>query len=183
MTPDDPLQRYEREAPAPTAATLRETIRYLFDEIERRAYQSTKGLEDADLNADPGHGAMSIGALLQHQLALVRFLIHHLDPQAAAALPNPTGIGKEGDWHLAAIVPFRETLNERFRAIFAAATDETLMSKRPDLFPKEWAEWPVLMRLLRPLADIATHVGQVNYARRQLGKPLPPDPIRDRARR
>jgi hypothetical protein len=109
--------------------------------------------------------------------------MYPIDPKAHEGLPIPPEIGKEGDWHLAAILPYRETLNERFRQVFAAASDETLMSRRPELFPEEWAEFPVLMRVLRPLTDIATHVGQVNYARRQLGKPQPPDPIRARAGR
>jgi hypothetical protein len=179
---ENPYARYDGEAPAPTATTTLETIRYIFDEIQRRAWYSTKGLDDAQLNHDPGHGAMSIGALLHHQLQLVRFLIYPLDADAFAALPIPPEVGSEGKWRLQAILPFREKLNETFRRVFAAATDEALLAKRPDLFPPEWAEFPVLMRLSRPLVDIATHVGQVNYARRQLGNPQPPDPIRDRKR-
>jgi len=38
--------------------------------------------------------------------------------------------------------------------------------------PDSWGEWSLLMRILRHLADLATHIGQINYARRQLGRPV-----------
>lgn len=175
-----PSEKYEREAPAPAAPTMREAIRYIFDEIERRSWQSVKGLTDADLNEDPGERAMSIGANLHHQLGLIRFLIYTMDPKGTEDLPLLSSIGEKGDWHLAPILAYRETLCARFHRVFTEITDDALMGRRPDLFPTQWAEWPVLMRILRPLVDRATHVGQVNYARRQLGKPVGPDPIRDR---
>jgi hypothetical protein len=169
----NPYERYQKEAPAPAAATMRETIRYVFDEIQRRAWHSTEGLVDADLNHDPGHGAMTIGAILHHQLRLVRFYIYNLDPLALEDIPIPPEVGSEGDWHAAGFVAYREEVAERFRQVFAAATDGALMAKRPDLRgPEGWEEWPVAMRILRPLTDLATHVGQVNYARRRLGKPV-----------
>jgi len=169
----DPNARYEREAPEPAATTMRETIRYLFDEIERRAYHSTKGLTDADLNADPGHGAMSIGAILHHQLRLVRFIVSHMDPAALEAYPfPPPELGTEGDWHVEGFLAYRETLNELFRRVFAEVTDERLMSKPDIKILPAWVDFPILMRILRPLADLATHVGQVNYARRQMDKPV-----------
>ncbi len=169
----DPRERYQREAPVPTAPTMRETIRYVFDEIQRRAWHSTDGLVDADLNHDPGNGAMTIGAILHHQLLLVRFYIYNLDPGVLEEMPIPPEVGSEGDWHIAGFIPYREKLAERFRRALAASTDEAWMAKRPDLrAPEGWEDWPVLMRVLRPLTDLATHVGQVNYARRQLGKPV-----------
>ncbi len=168
----DPYERYQSEAPAPAAATLRETVRFVFDEIQRRAWHSTDGLTDADLNHDPGHGAFTIGDILHHQLGLVRFYIYNLDATALEDLPIPPEVGSKGDWHLAGIIPYRERLAMKFRKVFADASDEYLMSKRPDLRPEAWADFPVIMRLMRPLADLATHVGQVNYARRQLGKPV-----------
>jgi hypothetical protein len=169
----DPGERYRDEAPAPGAATMRETIRYIFDEIQRRAWHSTDGLTDADLNHDPGFGAMSIGAILHHQLRLVRFYIYNLDPKALEDIPIPPEVGSEGNWHVAGFVGYREVVAERFRRTFAAATEDGLMAKRPDLRgPAGWEDWPVLMRILRPLTDLATHVGQINYARRRLGKPV-----------
>ena len=61
---------------------------------------------------------------------------------------------------------------DRLEEVFARMTPEGLMEKRPNLHPESWADWPVFMRFLRPLIDYATHIGQVNYARRQLGKPV-----------
>jgi hypothetical protein len=165
------LDRYEHEASTPAAPALHETIRYVFDETQRRAYHSTKGLTAEDLSHEPGHGAWSIGAILHHQLRLVRFITHTLEPGSVEDLPLPD-IGQDGRWNPAAIVAYREVLAERFREVFARVSDETLMGARPDVPPPGWADWPVLMRILRPLTDLATHVGQVNYARRQLGKPV-----------
>jgi hypothetical protein len=167
------FERYQTEAPTPASPTMRETVRYIFDEIQRRAWHSTDGLTDSDLNRDPGNGAMTIGMILHHQIRLVRFFLYNLDPEALEETPIPPEVGVEGDWHLAPILAYREELAERFRGVFAATADEALMEKRPDLrSPAGWEEWPVLMRILRPLTDLATHVGQVNYARRQLGKPV-----------
>ena len=70
------------------------------------------------------------------------------------------------------MLEYREQLNERFRKVLPGITTDQLMQKRPDMPPTAWAEWPILMRILRPLTDLATHTGQVNYARRQLGKPV-----------
>ena len=38
--------------------------------------------------------------------------------------------------------------------------------------PDSWGAWPILMRILRPLAGLAAHTDQVNYARRQVGRPV-----------
>jgi hypothetical protein len=167
----EPLTRYEGEAAAPTKPTLHETIRYVFDEIQRRAYHSTQGLDASHLNHDPGHGCMGIGQILYHQIRLVRFITHMLEPGSLAELPEPD-LGQEGDWNLDAILGYREALNENFRRVFARTTDETMMGLRSEVPPEAWAQWPLLMRILRPLTDLATHVGQVNYARRQLDKPV-----------
>ena len=167
----DLAAKYEHEAPAPEAASWRETIRYLSDETARRAYHSTDGLTDADINVDMGHGAFTIGEILKHQLDLVRFMTETLERHSTKDLPKME-VGEKGAHRLDAIVAFREVLHERFGEVLARTTDETLMGLCPQMPPKGWAEWPVLMRILRPLTDNATHVGQVNYVRRQLDKPV-----------
>jgi hypothetical protein len=73
---------------------------------------------------------------------------------------------------LEVIVAERERLWDLLESVFRRMTPEGLMEKRPNLHPERWAEWPVFMRFMRPLIDYATHIGQVNYARRQLGKPV-----------
>jgi hypothetical protein len=166
-----PSERYAREAPAPAAPTLHETVRYLFDELQRRAYHSTLGLTDEDLNVDPGHGAWTIGRILQHQLFLVQFMTEKLRRGSTQDLPQYSP-HPQGPLLLDTILEQRETLGERFQSVFAEIAPESLMKKCPEMPPDGWAEWPALMRILRPLTDLATHVGQVNYARRQLGKPL-----------
>ena len=166
-----PEERYLPEAPAPTEASLHETLRYLFDETQRRMYVSTEGLSDGDLSVDPGHGAMSIGGIVNHQLRLVRFMTETLKPGSTEDLPD-ADIGGPGAWWLDAIKKQRETLNQRFREVLASLPEPAFMEKRDGMPPGQWAEWPVLMRLLRPMADLAHHAGQVSYARRQLGKPV-----------
>ena len=166
-----PSERYVREAPAPAAPTLHETVRYLFDETQRRAYHSTLGLTDEDLNVDPGHGAFTIGQILQHQLFLVQFMTETLKRGSTQDVPLGSPHPQE-QISLDATIEQRELLAERFRSVFAEVAPDSLMQKCPEMPPEGWAEWPVLMRILRPLTDLATHVGQVNYARRQLGKPL-----------
>ena len=163
--------RYGQEAPAPRDSDVKETIRYTFDEIQRRAYHSTQGLDDTDINCAPGKGAWSIGQILDHQLFLVRFMIKTLAPDAIGDIA-PYKPGPAGSHNLAEIAGEREALNERFRAVWQSTPETALMERRPGLPPSTWADWPILMRLLRPLTDIATHVGQVNYVRRQLGKPV-----------
>ena len=165
------LNRYEAEAGAPAEPTLREAVRFLFDEIARRAYQSTKGLTDEQIRHDPGGGSWSIGAILGHQLRLVAFITNFLRPGSVEP-PPPGAICQEGHLDFESFLRERERLNEKFREIWAAVDDATLMGTRPEMPPAHWAEWPVLMRCLRPLTDLATHVGQVNYLRRQLGNPV-----------
>ena len=166
-----PADRYRDEAPAPEAPTLFETITYIFNEEMRRGWVGMRGLDDADLNLDPGKGTMSIGAILAHEVGLIRFMTETLKPGSAQDISSDE-IGEEGDWNLSAIIEAREALGDRFRQVLADTNPGDLMGKRPAMPPQAWAEWPVLMRILRPLIDFATHVGQVNYARRRLGKPL-----------
>jgi hypothetical protein len=167
-------KQFPGEAPTPQAATLHDALRYQFNETARRSIHSTDGLTNADCNADPGHGAWSVGMILKHHTHLIRFMIDTLRKDGSADLIRPD-IGVEGDWNLANLCAWRETLNERWLEVFNATDADALMATRPDLPPEPWAEWPVLMRMLRPLTDIATHVGQVNYARRQLGMPVNPN--------
>jgi uncharacterized damage-inducible protein DinB len=163
--------RYAIEAPAPAAANYEETFAYLFNEQRRRAYNSSDGLSNDDLNHAPGHGAWSIGEILSHQLYLLRMMAENLEPGSMAQLPE-ADIGTEGHWELEAIIAERERLWDELAAVFARTTPEQQMEKRPGVHPQSWADRPAFMRFLRPLIDYATHIGQVNYARRQLGKPV-----------
>jgi hypothetical protein len=164
-------QRYAGEAPAPAEASMGEALLYAFNETARRAYHSTDGLDAADFDLDPGAGAMSIGELQRHQAFLLRLMIETVEPGASGAVPK-AAIGEPGAWDVEAFAVQREALNEQFRAVWSRCNYESLMEKRPGQPPDHWAEWPALMRLMRPMVDVATHVGQVNYARRQLGKPV-----------
>ncbi len=164
-------ERYAGEAPTPSAADFDETFAYFFNEQRRRAYNSTDGLTDDDLSHLPGHGGWSIGQILAHQLHLLRFMAETLEPGSTSALPA-TEIGAEGDWNVGAIIEERERLWDHLAEVFARMTPEGFMEKRPGFPPEHWADWPVFMRFLRPLIDYATHIGQVNYARRQLDKPV-----------
>lgn len=162
---------FPNEAPTPTNASFAEVIRYYFNENERRAAESMEGLCLADLNHDPGHGAWSIGMLLKHQLDLINLINNNLKPGSGqdSAVPD---IGREGSWDLEAITAYRSHLSKRFFEIFDGMQEDEFMATRPGVYPPHWEEWPVLMRMLRPLLDIATHIGQVNYARRQLDNPI-----------
>jgi hypothetical protein len=163
--------RYEDEAPTPTAANFEEAFAYLFNEQRRRAFNSTNGLTGADLSADPGNGAWSIGEILKHQLQLLRLMAENLEPGSTKDFGKPA-IGEPGAWDLNAIVAERERLWDHLAAVFARTSADSLMEKRPGVRPEPWAEWPAFMRFMRPLVDYATHIGQVNYARRQLGNPV-----------
>ncbi len=165
------LRRYETEAPVPTSATAHETIRYLFDEAQRRAYHATKGLDDILVNTELGQGTWSIGSIVHHQLNLVRFITQTLEPGSLMDLPMPDEVGRPGAWRLEPLLAYREALAVRFREVIERTPVEALMEKRA-LPPESWAEWPVLMRVLRPLLDLGSHTGQINYARRLLGTPV-----------
>jgi len=164
-------KRYSGEAPTPTAANFDESFAYFFNEQRRRAYNSTDGLTDDDLNVEPGNGGWSIGQILAHQLYLLQLMAENLEPGSTSALFG-SQIGEAGSWNLAAIVKEREQHWDLLTAVFSRTTPDGLMEKSPNLRPESWVEWPVFMRFLRPLIDYATHIGQVNYARRQLGKPV-----------
>lgn len=165
------IQRYGREAEPPKEASLQETLRYLVDETQRRAYESTKGLTNDELSHDPGQGAWSIGQILNHQLYLMRMVTEFLEPGSTKDIPK-SDLGQDGNWDLAAIESHRETLTERLLTVLHRTPPEVFMETRPNMRPDHWADWPVLMRFMRPVIDIATHTGQVNYARRQLGVPV-----------
>jgi hypothetical protein len=162
---------FPNEAQTPTAANFREAIYYFFHENERRATQSTKGLTQENVNHDPGHGSWSIGMLIKHQLDLIGLMTNNLTPGAIKNIQVPE-IGEEGNWNLQAMISHRETLAQCFLETFAALPEEKFMDTRPGVYPPHWEEWPVIMRMLRPLLDISTHIGQVNYARRQQGNPI-----------
>lgn len=164
-------RQFQGEAETPAAPTFDEVIRYYINETERRAAESVAGLSNHELNTDPGHGAWSIGQLLNHQLQLLRLITENLKPGSTSDIPKPN-IGQEGEWDLDAILAHRAVLSRRLREVFDATPLDEFMKTRPGLRPERWAEWPMLMRILRPLIDIATHVGQVNYARRQLDCPV-----------
>lgn len=167
MTPEE---RYTT-LPITDEATLHSIIDYLFEEIARRSFQSTQGLNAADLDVDPGQGAMTIGELIKHEHQLLRLILENLQPGASKELPR-FDIGGPGGWHLDAMLAYREALNGKFREVWPTVSADTLMALRAEMPPEGWAAWPVLMRFMRPLVDLSTHVGQINYARRQLGKPV-----------
>ena len=167
----DLAERYAGEAPYPTAADFEQAFVYMFNEQRRRAYNSTDGLTDSEINQDPGHGGWSIGEILAHQLNLLRFMAETMAPGSTAHLPQ-SKIGVAGARNLDAIIAEREILWDHLETVFAKMAPDELLGKRPNLNPAGWADWPVLMRFLRPLIDYATHIGQVNYARRQLGNPV-----------
>ncbi len=165
------MKNFPHEAPTPSEATFSETICYFHNENERRAAESVAGLTAAEVNHDPGHGAWSIGALLKHQLDLLNLITNTLKPGSTGDVPAPE-LGTEGDWNLDAIMTYRHTLADRFMEVFDAMAPEEFMETRPEAYPPRWGEWPVMMRMLRPLLDMSTHIGQVNYARRQLDNPV-----------
>lgn len=146
-------------------------LRYSWDEIARRWYHSTDGLTNEDLSHDPGAGAWSIGEIVKHMFVLQVMVIESLEPGSGRGVERPD-IGEPGAWNLDAMWAYRESLNETFREVWARTAPETLMEKRPGMQPDKWEDWPVAMRMMRPFIDMATHVGQINYARRQLGKPV-----------
>jgi len=80
--------------------------------------------------------------------------------------------GEEGNWKLEAMITHRKVLSARFFEVFDSLSPDEFMETRPGVYPPGWGEWPLIMRMLRPLLDIATHIGQVNYARRQLDNPV-----------
>ena len=165
------MRQFPNEAPTPQAATLHEVIRYYVNENERRAAESAAGLTPDEVNSDPGHGAWGIGQLVKHQNDLVGMVTETLKPGSTKDLALPD-VGTTGDWNLENLMAARRQLTERFFEVFESVTPEDLMGVQPEAYPPRWAEWPILMRILRPILDIATHIGQVNYARRQLGNPV-----------
>ena len=162
---------FSNEAQTPTTASFRETVYYFFRENERRAAQSTNGLTIENVNHDPGHGSWSIGMLIKHQLDLIGLMANNLLPGSTKDI-EALEIGEEGNWNLSEMLAHRAVLSECFLQVFDALSEEEFMDTRPGVYPPHWEEWPVLMRMLRPLLDISTHIGQVNYARRQLGNPI-----------
>lgn len=164
-------EKYSGEAPTPEAPTYEAAFAYFFNEMRRRSFNSTDALRDEDLSVDPGHGSWSIGEILKHQLHLLRFMAETLE-EGASTTVEKTDIGTRDGWNLQAMIAERELLWDHLADVFARATPISMMGKRQGLPPERWADWPVFMRFMRPLIDYATHIGQVNYARRQLGKPV-----------
>ena len=106
--------------------------------------------------------------LLKHQLDLIT---NNLKPASIDDIKAPD-IGEEGNWKLDAMITHRKVLSARFFEVFDSLSPDEFMETRPGVYPPGWGEWPLIMRMLRPLLDIATHIGQVNYARRQLDNPV-----------
>lgn len=169
MTPEERYTRLDLS----DSATMHGTVDYLFEEIARRSFQSTRGLTAADLDVDPGHGAMTIGELIKHEHQLLRVILENLRPGASKEVAR-FEIGGPGGWDFDQMLAYREALNDKFREVWPTVTADALLERRPSMPPQAWEAWPVLMRFMRPLIDLATHVGQINYARRQLGNPVQP---------
>jgi len=173
--PDDPAVKYAGEASAPTGHTARDLVRYAFCEEMRRLYHAARGLGDEDLNAAMPNGANSVGWILAHINGLIRFMAEPIAPgqMAAAGLDESRCVEQRegGPWYCAGpLAETRERLAERFLAILDRTPDDRWLARVPEMPPPAWADWPVLMRVGRPLVDLATHVGQVSYLRRVLGK-------------
>lgn len=169
--------QYTHEAVSPQEPGTKAVISWLFRDAQRRAYWSTYGLTDEDINHDFGQGARTIGAIVAHQIGLIRFMVAHLNPDAAKqmtmdGLANPETSPRR--FRLDALVERRQGFGERFLQELNAFPEQRWMEKPAISFAKlpEWKKWPVLQRVLRPLDDYATHVGQVCYVRRLLGEPL-----------
>lgn len=168
---------YTREAASPQEAGTKAAISWLFRDAQRRGYWSTYGLTDEDINHDFGQGARTIGAIVEHQIGLIRFMVAHLNPDAAKQMRMDGLAAPETDprrFRLDSLVERRQAFGERFLEELTAFPQQRWLEKPTISFAKlpEWEKWPILQRVLRPLDDYATHVGQVYYARRLLGKPL-----------
>ena len=174
---------YTREAASPQEVGTKAVISWLFRDAQRRAYWSTYGLTDEDINHDFGRGTRTIGAIVAHQIGLIRFMVAHLNPDAAAQMTADTLHPAEGladpdtdplRFRLDSLVERRQTFGARFLEELNAFPEARWMEKPAISFVElpAWEKWPILQRVLRPLDDYATHVGQVYYARRLLGKPL-----------
>ena len=162
-------ERFGAASTPPGKTGAIDAMRFWFDEIERRAFRATRGLTDADVNADPGHGAMTIGQLLNHHNGLIRAAGETLKPGSMADLPAAE---KPVSWNLEDLCKRRDALDDRLRAVFDTVPPDTLMEKRPDMKPDAWRDMPAFARVIRFLNDMAHHTGQVIYARRELGRPV-----------
>ena len=147
---------------APAAVASGAVLGRLVDGIGFRYHWATEGLEDGDLAFRPASDSMSLGELLVHIHALLRWVAGAAGVPTAPFTQRLAGMAiRENTLRLA------EVLSARFKAMPDAELARCLIR------PSRGEALPFWNMVNGPLADSLTHIGQVNGWRRMAGKPVP----------
>ena len=133
----------------------------LIDGLGYRFYWATEGLTADDATFSPGHGAMSIGKLIEHVWGLFNWI--HLNVLGAAwPEERPSEVAGQRDQALDILYAIREHVS--------GIDEQALFALTIDGHPF----WHVING---PLSDALTHVGQINAFRRLNGNPVLRHPV------
>lgn len=154
---------YQHMPEPPSEFTAGGVMKRMTDAIAFRFRWATEGLADGDLNFKPCEGSMTMRELFEHMLLLIQMVHGALDPER-------TGLKEKLDdmeSYRIAVLRRLERLGDRIEDL----SDAELGGCEVKL-PSGKA-FPVWNLIHGPLADMLTHVGQINSWRRIAGKPAP----------
>ena len=127
----------------------------LLDGLGFRFYWATYELDEDDYGFTPAEGGNSVGWMLSHIWGLLNWI--YLNIRGEQTEQPPSKIGQR-DHVLVLIRMIREEIS--------GMSDERLAEVRIEGLPF----WHIING---PISDALSHVGQINMARRLMGKPTP----------
>lgn len=154
---------YQQIPPAPEQFTAAATLVRLADGIAFRFRWATEGLREEDLDFRPCDGSMNMRELFDHLIFLMDLIHVALDP-------DRTGFRDK----CADLESFRLNILRRITAIrdqLSSMSDVELARCQVPI--KSGKVYPVWHLINGPMADILTHIGQINSWRRIAGNPAP----------
>lgn len=127
----------------------------LLDGLGFRFFWATHGLEEDDFDFSPKEGSNTLGWMVRHVWGLMNWIhLHAFGSQAS----RPSSITDQRDHALGLIWTIRSHV--------AHLTSDELAEIRIEGLPF----WHMVNG---PISDAISHVGQINYVRRMMGKPSP----------
>lgn len=150
--PSHSIFREIRQHPSELQASA--VIVRLLDGVGFRFYWATDGLRPQDYAFQPGEGCATIAELLTHICRLANWMCTSVRDQEKEDPPESSESVRE---HILLLL---EELRMHFNGLDDAALSEIKIKDKPF--------WNLLNG---PMADILTHVGQINSLRRLAGNP------------
>lgn len=146
---------YDRVDEYPKRVNAVTVVLRLLDGLGFRFYWATYKLDEDDFEFTPAEGGNSIGWMVSHIWGLLNWV--YLNIRGEQAIQPPSRVDQRNH-----VLDLIRTIREDFTRM----SDEQLAEVRIEDLPF----WHIING---PISDALSHVGQINMARRLMGKPTP----------